>query len=69
MQNFQDAFESHKRSFISAFSVCITVPLILRIIELFICKDSEIFVYKHTKIIEQLKSSLLFKKNTNFTCE
>ena len=28
MQNFQDTFETPKRSFISAFSICMTVPLI-----------------------------------------
>ena len=28
MPNFQDTFETHKQSFISAFSVCMTVPLI-----------------------------------------
>ena len=28
MQNFQDTFETRKRSFISAFSICMTVPLI-----------------------------------------
>ena len=27
MQNFQDTFETLKRSFISAYSVCMTVPL------------------------------------------
>ena len=27
MQNFQDIFETHKRSFISDFSICMTVPL------------------------------------------
>ena len=27
MSNFQDTFETRKRSFISAFSVCVTVPL------------------------------------------
>ena len=27
MQNFQDTFETRKRSFISAFSICMTVPL------------------------------------------
>ena len=27
MRNFQDAFETRKRSFISAFSICMTVPL------------------------------------------
>ena len=29
MQNFQDTFEARKRSFIRAFSICITVPLIM----------------------------------------
>ena len=28
MWNFQDTFETRKRSFISAFSICMTVPLI-----------------------------------------
>ena len=27
MQNFQDTFEKRKRPFISAFSICVTVPL------------------------------------------
>ena len=27
MRNFQDTFESRKPSFISAFSICMTVPL------------------------------------------
>ena len=27
MRNFQDNFETHKQSFISAFSFCMTVPL------------------------------------------
>ena len=29
MRNFQDFFETRKRSFISAFSICMTVPLML----------------------------------------
>ena len=27
MQNFQDTFETRKRPFISAFLICMTVPL------------------------------------------
>ena len=27
MPNFQDTFETRKQSFISAFSICMTVPL------------------------------------------
>ena len=27
MRNFQDTFETRKRSFITAFSICMTVPL------------------------------------------
>ena len=27
MQNFQDTFETSKQAFISAFSICMTVPL------------------------------------------
>ena len=29
MRNFQDTFRTCKRSFISAFSICIAVPLIV----------------------------------------
>ena len=29
MRNFQDTFETHKQSFNSAFSICMTVALIL----------------------------------------
>ena len=28
MRNFQHSFETRKRSFIGAFSICLTVPLI-----------------------------------------
>ena len=28
MQNFQDSFKIRKRSFTSAFSICMTIPLI-----------------------------------------
>ena len=27
MQNFQDTFKTRKQSFISAFSICMTVPI------------------------------------------
>ena len=30
MRNFQDTFEIRKRSFIGTFSICMTVPLMLR---------------------------------------
>ena len=30
MRNFQDTFETHKRSFTSVFSICMTVPLKLQ---------------------------------------
>ena len=39
---------------------------ILGVLELFIRKVCEIFVYKHTETIEYIKY-LLVKKNTNFT--
>ena len=29
MRNFQDTFETRKQSFISAFSICMSVPLSL----------------------------------------
>ena len=27
MRNFQDTFETSKRSFVSAFSICMTIPI------------------------------------------
>ena len=30
MRNFQDTYQTGKRSFTSAFSICMTVPLIVR---------------------------------------
>ena len=33
MLNFHDTFETRKRSFINAFSICITVPLIIKILQ------------------------------------
>ena len=30
MQNFQDTFETRKQSFVSVFSICMTVPLIFK---------------------------------------
>ena len=32
MPNFQGTFETHKWSFISAFSICMTVPLMINVI-------------------------------------
>ena len=31
MQNFQDTFETHKRSFINNFSICMTAPIMIEI--------------------------------------
>ena len=31
MQNFQNTFKTRKRSFISVFSICMTVPLIFEV--------------------------------------
>ena len=36
MRNFQNTFETSERSFISAFSICMTVPLIFKIVEKYI---------------------------------
>ena len=41
--------------------------LFLRILELYIRKVCEMFIYKRTETIEYVKNYLLFKKNTNFT--
>ena len=41
MRNFQDSFEIHKRSFISAFSICMTVSLNWFLIITFRLNDME----------------------------
>ena len=50
MRNFQDTFETRKRSFISAFSICMTVPI--KHVKLIIfenyneCKTNHLFLIK-----------------------
>ena len=56
MRKFRGTFETPKRSFISAFSICMTVPLILGILALYTCKVCEMFVNKHTETIEYVKN-------------
>ena len=56
MRNFQNTFETRKRLFIGAFSISITVSLILIIFELFTRKVYEMFVYKHTETIDYVKN-------------
>ena len=34
MRNFQDTFETPKRSFINAFSICMSIPLNFDVIDL-----------------------------------
>ena len=40
MRNFQDTFGAHKRSFISAFSICMTVLQVNNDLKLFTCKEN-----------------------------
>ena len=55
MPNFQDIFETHKRSFISAFSICMTVPLSL-----------QVSLYKHNHIIQFSKCCSWLPLKTTF---
>ena len=52
MRNFQDTFETRKRSFISAFSICMTVPLRSKLRNKYLIQKSE-------------ESRLLYKKQRN----
>ena len=45
MPNFQDTFETHKRSFVSVYSICMTLPL------------SQITEAEISKIISSLNST------------
>ena len=52
MRNFQDTFETRKRSFISAFLICMTVPLRSKLRNKYLIQKSE-------------ESRLLYKKQRN----
>ena len=52
MGNFQDTFETRKRSFISVISICMTVPLRLYSYNFTVNKDPIKFVSK--EFLEQL---------------
>ena len=59
MRNFQDTFETRKRSFISAFSICMTLPLSsCQVVILDIPQDFSSFLY--------LFLELKYKKYCNF---
>ena len=45
MRNFQDTFETRKQSFISIFSICVTVPLILIFVK-FLLAGTNLVKYK-----------------------
>ena len=53
MRNFQDTFETSKRSFTSAFSICMTVPLMKKVLVLTVIislyfsetKKNQAFIY------------------------
>ena len=42
MRNFQDTFETRKRSFISAFSICMAVPLSYREFQKYLFRPTEL---------------------------
>ena len=57
MINFQDIFETRKRPFINAFSICMTVPLIEQ------SKQSKYSLIKATKFISEVNNV-----NARFIC-
>ena len=81
MQNFQDTFETRKQSFISAFSICITVPccnfLLFRSIhqrcsiKKAVLKNFAIFIRKHLRWslflikLQASKHATLLKRDSN----
>ena len=57
MQNFQDTFETHKRSFISPFSICLTVPLINLLVS---------WIVDGSKLFFCIWSTIIFLDNIDF---
>ena len=66
MQNFQNPFEARKRSFISAFSICMTVPLTYRITLVILYYHVQWFVYKSKALNTQGKTARHFYVNEAF---
>ena len=62
MRNFQDTFKARKRSFISAFSICMTVPLIIPYI-------SYRGVFRTLSMLKCFAKSAYRKKKTIFSRE
>ena len=58
MQNFQDTFEIRKRSFISTFSICMTVSLNLLELDGKISKSSEVIGKSHWNRWSDIADSL-----------
>ena len=67
MRNFQDAFESRKRSFICAFSICMTVSLRNEMNEKagfeIILKKGEHVRYATARSISMIKISMIINQN------
>ena len=57
MRNFKDTFETHKRSYISAFSICMTVPLITNIYQ-YVADD--IIAFSHFHVLKKFVVSVYF---------
>ena len=79
MQNFQDSFETRKRSLISAFSICMTVPLKfmtssyclnknLRHMLLDILRRKKYMTWKLSQLIEYLLNKEHFMKKSCRKC-
>ena len=65
MRNFLDTFETCKRSFISAFSICMTVPLKI----LFPAQDPDMYLKKLLKCrftCEKLKDCIYYYETGQF---
>ena len=59
MRNYQDTFETRKRSFINAFSICMTVPLNL---------ENSFRLSEHSMAVHYLCFFILYKNDLQFLC-
>ena len=63
MQNFQDIFETRERSFISAFSICMTAPLTITTHVLpNISQSKENQTMKFGQVIQYNKRNIFLKR-------
>ena len=65
MRNFQDTYETRKRSFVNAFTICITVPLMKNFFPVALTLNLTFLIYND---LEHFMLALYVILNLHITC-